>query len=92
MQEQHYCWLGSLRGLVRKAAILFVSLALLSAGWLIFSGLFLGSEIGMQQMLRPGDLLSVKITLWLLLFALLFFLHLPVGHRRRHRNAAPGFL
>lgn len=72
MQEQHYCWLGPLRGLVRKAAILFVSLALLSAGWLIFSGLFLGSEIGMQQMLRPGDLLSVKITLWLLLFALLF--------------------
>ncbi len=65
-------WLGPMRGPVRKAMLFFVGLAALSCGWLVFGAVFLGSDIGMQEMLRPGDLVSVKVALYALLFALFF--------------------
>ncbi|MFN3825751.1 MAG: TRAP transporter small permease subunit [Pseudorhodobacter sp.] len=71
MHEQSV-WLGPLRQPVRLVAIGFTAAALLTCGWLIVNRLIFGSDIGMHQMLRPGDLISVKLALWSLLGALLF--------------------
>ncbi|HSF93817.1 MAG TPA: TRAP transporter small permease [Thermohalobaculum sp.] len=70
--QQEGVWLGPFRAPMRMVAIVFVAAAILSGGWLIVSTLFLGSEIGMHQMLRPGELISVKLTLWSLLGAVVF--------------------
>ena len=70
--EQEGVWLGRFRAPMRMVAIVFVAAAILTGGWLIVSALLLGSEIGMHQMLRPGDLISVKLTLWSLLGAVVF--------------------
>jgi len=70
--DQEGVWLGPLRAPMRMAAIVFVAAAILTGGWLIFSALVLGSEIGMHQMLRPDGLISVKLTLWSLLGAVIF--------------------
>ncbi|MBL4915689.1 TRAP transporter small permease subunit [Szabonella alba] len=69
--QQESVWLGPMRQPVRVAAIAATAAAVLTCGWLIVNRLFLGSEIGMHQMLRPGDLISVKLALWSLFAALL---------------------
>ena len=70
MQKQSV-WLGPLRGPVHKIMLLSVALAIASCGWLIFASYFLGSDVGMNQMLRPEDNVSARIALWALFAALL---------------------
>jgi TRAP-type C4-dicarboxylate transport system permease small subunit len=70
MQKQSV-WLGPLRGPVKRVMILCITAALACCGWLIFSSLFLGSEIGMNQMLRPEGYLSAHVTVWAIFAALL---------------------
>ncbi len=65
-------WLGFLRGPIRVLMILFCALAVLTAAWLIFAGMFMGSEIGMHEMLRPQGLPLVWLMLGSILGALLF--------------------
>jgi TRAP-type C4-dicarboxylate transport system permease small subunit len=65
-------WLGPMRQPVKLAAVAFTAATVLTCGWLIVNRLFFGSEIGMHQMLRPGDMISVKLALWSL-FGSLFF-------------------
>ena len=70
--EQDSVWLGRFREPIRLAMVASIVLALLTAGWLIFNRLVLGSEIGMHEMLRPGGRISVLATLWSLFGALTF--------------------
>jgi TRAP-type C4-dicarboxylate transport system permease small subunit len=71
MQDQSV-WLGPMRQPIKLATLLFAAATLLTCGWLIVNRMIFGSEIGMHQMLRPGDMISVKLALWSL-FGLLFF-------------------
>ena len=71
MQDQGV-WLGPLRRPARLTMIFFTVAAVLTCGWLIVGRLLLGSPIGMHEMLRPGDLVSVKLALWSLAGALFF--------------------
>ena len=68
--EQHSVWLGPLRGPVKLVMLAFLALAFGTAAWLIIGQVFLGSGIGMHQMLRPAGLPSVQLMLWSLLGAL----------------------
>ncbi|MCF8483745.1 MAG: TRAP transporter small permease [Rhodobacteraceae bacterium] len=70
MQKQSV-WLGPLRGPVHKIMLFSIAMAVVSCGWLIFASAFLGSDIGMNQMLRPEDNLSARLALWALSAALL---------------------
>jgi len=70
--EQESVWLGPLRKPVKTAMMVFVGLTILTCGWLIFNRLILGSEVGMHEMLRPGNLVSVKLALWSMLGAIVF--------------------
>jgi TRAP-type C4-dicarboxylate transport system permease small subunit len=68
--DEKSVWLGPLRRPMKLAMLGTVALAMTAAAWLIFAQLFLGSEIGMHQMLRPAGLPSVQILLWSLLAGL----------------------
>ncbi len=70
MDEQSV-WLGSLRRPARLMMLFTIAVTFLTAGWLIVGQLFLGSNVGMHQMLRPGGLPVVQLMLWSLLAALL---------------------
>lgn len=70
MAEQSI-WLGRYRQAMRLLMILFVALAGLSGAALIFGTLFLGTEVSMQDMLRPNGNWLVIFTLWMLLGAIL---------------------
>lgn len=70
--EQQSVWLGALRRPIRIAMIVAVAAAVITCGWLVFGTLFLGTGVGMQQMLRPGDLISVRLALASLAAALFF--------------------
>ncbi|MGH1414215.1 MAG: TRAP transporter small permease subunit [Pelagimonas sp.] len=65
-------WLGSARQPVRLLMIGFGAATALLVGGLAFSNAFLGSEIGMHQMLRPEGRLIVYITLAAVLGAVFF--------------------
>jgi len=64
-------WLGGLRGPMRNAMIGFCGATVLLALWLIFGRLFLGTEIGMSEVLRPSGYPMVKLLLFCLLGSLL---------------------
>ena len=70
--EQEGVWLRGFRRPVQLAMFGFTAVALLTFAWLAFSRLFLGSEVGMHELLRPAGLPSVQLMLWSLLGAILF--------------------
>jgi TRAP-type C4-dicarboxylate transport system permease small subunit len=70
MEIKESLWLGSLRGPVKLAMTALVVALLGMAAWLIFGRLVLGTGVGMNEFLRPGDHTAVKATLWLVLATL----------------------
>jgi TRAP-type C4-dicarboxylate transport system permease small subunit len=70
--EAQSLWLGSLRGPVRLVMIGFVLAVAAVWLWLLAGVLFMGSDVTMSTLLRPGDHGMVKLLLWLLLGATLF--------------------
>lgn len=70
--ENQGVWLGPMRRPVKIAMYIFVVCAVLMSAGLIFSTVFLGSGIGMRQMLRPGDSVPIKLTLAAITAALVF--------------------
>jgi TRAP-type C4-dicarboxylate transport system permease small subunit len=71
MQRQGV-WLGPMRQPIKLAMTVFVGCAVLTCAWLIFGTVFLGTGIGMRQMLRPEGLISVRLALWSILGAIVF--------------------
>ena len=69
--EQERVWLGGLRRPVQLAMFGFTAIALLTFAWLVVSRLFLGSEVGMHELLRPAGLPAVQLMLWSLLGSIL---------------------
>ncbi len=65
-------WLGPARQPVRLLMIGFGAAALLLVGGLAFSNAFLGSEVGIHQMLRPEGRLIVYLTLFVVFGAVFF--------------------
>lgn len=70
--EQQGVWLRGFRRPVQLAMYAFVTIALLTFAWLFVARLFLGSEVGMHQVLRPAGLPAMQLMLWSILGAILF--------------------
>lgn len=69
--EKQSVWLGPLRGPMRTIMLVSVTVAVACIGWLFVSFLFFGSEIGMNQMLRPEGYVMARVTIWAIFAALL---------------------
>lgn len=63
-------WLGPLRGPVRMIMLASAAVAIISCIGLFLGSLFFGSQIGMNQMLRPEGNPFALITLWSIFAAL----------------------
>jgi TRAP-type C4-dicarboxylate transport system permease small subunit len=66
---QQGLWLGPLRQPMKRAMIGLLAVMAAIWVWLIFGVLFLGSDVSMSTILRPGDHSLVRVFLWVLLFA-----------------------
>jgi TRAP-type C4-dicarboxylate transport system permease small subunit len=64
-------WLGPLRGPVWMIMLASAAVAIISCSGLFLGSLFFGSQIGMNQMLRPEGNPFALITLWSIFAALL---------------------
>ena len=87
--EQERVWLGGLRRPVQLAMFGFTAIALLTFAWLVVSRLFLGSEVGMHELLRPAGLPAVQSMLWSLLGSILSSALYLLGQHRRDSNLRP---
>lgn len=71
--ETESVWLGSMRQLVRTAAIAATGIAVATFAWLILQQFTATEPIGMYEMLRPNGRIDVLLMLWSLLAAILLF-------------------
>ncbi len=67
--ETQSLWLGSLRRPTQILMVVLVAALCLVWAWLAVGSLFLGSDVTMSTILRPGDHGLVKLLLWLMLAA-----------------------
>ncbi|MCB1494258.1 MAG: TRAP transporter small permease [Bauldia sp.] len=65
--EGQSLWLGALRRPMRYLMIGLLVLTGLIWLWLVVGTLFLGSDVNMQTILRPGDHTLVRVFLWFIL-------------------------
>lgn len=71
MMNEDSVWLGRFRGVVRQTAIGSAGLTLLVFAILVFNKAFLGSGVGVHEMLRPEGGILAKTFMLLLAFTLL---------------------
>jgi TRAP-type C4-dicarboxylate transport system permease small subunit len=65
--EPQGLWLGALRRPLRLVMLGLIAALVAIWLWLVIGVLFLGSDVDMAALLRPGDHVLVKVFLWLLL-------------------------